>query len=143
MVEVKQNGTVTEAYSYDANSNRLTAETASGSVVAEYDEQDRLTQYGNITYHYTDNGELKQKNDNGQITDYDYDVLGNLRSVSNGQQIDYVIDARNRRIGKKINGQLVQGFLYLGSLNPVAELDGQGNVVSQFVYGSKANVPDY
>ncbi len=54
-----------------------------------------------------------------------------------------MIDARNRRIGKKINGQLVQGFLYLGNLNPVAELDGQGNVVSQFVYGSKANVPNY
>ncbi len=38
---------------------------------------------------------------------------------------------------------MVQGFLYLGNLNPVAELDGQGNVVSRFVYGSKANVPDY
>ncbi len=54
-----------------------------------------------------------------------------------------MIDARNRRIGKKINGQLVQGFLYLGNLNPIAELDGQGNVVSRFVYGSKSNVPDY
>jgi RHS repeat-associated protein len=37
----------------------------------------------------------------------------------------------------------VQGFLYQGSLNPVAELDGDGNVVSRFVYGSKANIPDY
>ncbi len=143
LVEVQQNGTVTEAYSYDANGNRLTTETTTGSVTAQYDVQDRLTQYGNTTYHYTNNGELKQKNDHGQTTDYDYDVLGNLRSVNDGQQIDYVIDARNRRIGKKVNGQLVQGFLYLGNLNPVAELDGQGNVVSRFVYGSKANVPDY
>jgi RHS repeat-associated protein len=29
------------------------------------------------------------------------------------------------------------------SLNPIAELDGDGNIVSQFVYGSKGNVPDY
>ena len=28
-------------------------------------------------------------------------------------------------------------------LNPVAELDGTGAVVSRFVYGTKANVPDY
>ncbi len=53
------------------------------------------------------------------------------------------MDGQNRRIGKKVNGTLVQGFLYQNQLNPVAELDGTGNVVSRFVYGSKANVPDY
>jgi len=42
-----------------------------------------------------------------------------------------------------VNGTLVQGFLYKDQLNPVAELDGRGNIVSRFVYGSKANVPDY
>jgi RHS repeat-associated protein len=30
-----------------------------------------------------------------------------------------------------------------GQLNPVAELDGSGQVVSRLVYASKANVPDY
>jgi len=63
--------------------------------------------------------------------------------LPSGKQIEYVIDGRNRRVGKKVNGQLVQGFLYQGSLNPVVELDGNGNVVSRFVYGSKANIPDY
>jgi RHS repeat-associated protein len=33
--------------------------------------------------------------------------------------------------------------LYQGNLNPIAELDGEGNMVSLFVYGSKANVPNY
>jgi RHS repeat-associated protein len=42
-----------------------------------------------------------------------------------------------------VNGTLVQGFLYQNQLNPVAELDGTGAVVSRFVYGTKANVPDY
>jgi RHS repeat-associated protein len=37
----------------------------------------------------------------------------------------------------------VQGFLYQNQLNPVAELDGNGNIVSRFVYASKGNVPDY
>jgi RHS repeat-associated protein len=49
----------------------------------------------------------------------------------------------NRRVGRKVNGVLVQGFLYEDQLNPVAELDGTGNVVSRFVYGARGNVPDY
>jgi len=47
------------------------------------------------------------------------------------------------RVGKKVNGTLVQGFVYQNQLNPVAELDGSGNLVSRFVYASKGNVPDY
>jgi len=54
-----------------------------------------------------------------------------------------VIDGRNRRVGKKVNGALVQGFLYRNQLEPIAELDGSGNLVARFVYGSKAHVPDY
>ncbi|MEK8018704.1 MAG: RHS repeat-associated core domain-containing protein, partial [Candidatus Parabeggiatoa sp.] len=145
LIEVKQDGVIVEGYTYDDNGNRLSADTTHSSVKGQYDDQDRLTQYGDNTYDYTENGELRLKNSNGQITEYHYDVLGNLRSVQlpDGKQIEYVIDGRNRRVGKKVNGQLVQGFLYQGALNPVAELDGEGNVVSRFVYGSKANIPDY
>jgi len=64
-------------------------------------------------------------------------------TLPDGTQIDYVIDGRNRRVGKKVNGVLTQGFLYGSQLNPVAELDGSGNIVSRFVYGTKGNVPDY
>ena len=112
-----------------------------------YDAQDRLTNYGNVQYTYTANGELLTKNNPvlGQTASFTYDVVGNLRSATlpGGVQIDYVVDGQNRRIGKKINGVLVQGFLYQNQLNPVAELDGSGTVLSRFVYGSKANVPDY
>jgi hypothetical protein len=34
------------------------------------------------------------------------------------------IDGEHRRIGKTVNGSLVQGFLYENQLEPVAELDG-------------------
>lgn len=64
-------------------------------------------------------------------------------TLPDGARIEYVIDGRNRRIGKRVDGVLVQGFLYGDQLNPVAELDGAGNVVSRFVYGSRANVPDF
>jgi RHS repeat-associated protein len=145
LVEVKQNGTVTESYEYDANGNRMQALTSSqGMVTGSYDDQDRLLEYGGNTYTYTANGELLTKTSYGQTTTYHYDVLGNLRQVElPAKTIEYVIDGRNRRVGKKVNGTLVQGFLYQGRLKPVAELDGNGNVVARFVYGSKANVPDY
>ena len=54
-----------------------------------------------------------------------------------------MIDGRNRRVGKKINGVLTQGFLYQDQLNPIAELDGSGNIKTRFVYGSRSNTPDY
>ncbi len=145
LVEVKQDDSVVEAYTYDGNGNRLSALTENGLVVGRYDDQDRLVEYGSTTYEYTANGELRRKENSGEATEYRYDVLGNLRFVllPDGTKIEYVIDGRNRRVGKKVNGVLAQGFLYQDSLNPVAELDGDGNVVSLFVYGSKANVPDY
>jgi len=71
--------------------------------------------------------------------------LSNLTQVSlpNGTTLDYLIDGQNRRIGKKVDGVLTQGFLYQDQLNPIAELDGSGAVISRFIYASKANVPDY
>ena len=56
-----------------------------------------------------------------------------------------MIDGEHRRIGKTVNGTLVQGFLYENQLEPVAELDGAGTLVSRFVYcGCGAgNIPQY
>jgi len=87
----------------------------------------------------------------GQVTSYTYDALGNLLHVGlpaalpdGVQTIDYIVDGQNRRVGRLVNGTLVQGWLYQDQLRPVAQLDGSGtNVVARFVYGSKPNVPDY
>jgi len=94
---------------------------------------------------YTPNGELTSKIEAGATTNYTYDVLGNLTQVTlpGDVTIDYVIDGQDRRIGKKVGGTLVQGFLYKDQLNPIAELDGSGNIVSRFIYADKFNVPAY
>jgi RHS repeat-associated protein len=55
----------------------------------------------------------------------------------------YVIDGQNRRIGKKVNGVMVEGFLYRNQLQPAAWLNGDGTVRARFVYGGKPNVPEY
>jgi RHS repeat-associated protein len=145
LTAVQKNGGTIATYTYDANSNRLAHTTPTGAVTGTYDEQDRLLSYGGTTYTYTANGELQSRTVKGQTTQYTYDVLGNLLRVDlpEGTQIDYIIDGENRRLGKKVNGTLAQGFLYQDQLEPVAELDGSGNVVARFVYGCKQNVPDY
>jgi RHS repeat-associated protein len=145
LTNVIRNAAVTAGYAYDDNNNRVSLTDPGGTLAATYDNQDRLTQYGTTTYTYTANGELRTRNVGGQTTTYEYDSLGNLVAVAlpGGTQIQYLIDGRNRRIGKKMNGILVRGFLYDGPLNCVAELDGTSNVVSRFVYASRDNVPEY
>ena len=141
LVEVKVNGLVSASYAYDANGNRLSRNGVSGT----YDAQDRLLSNGGTSYSYTANGELKRKTQGGANTEYAYDALGNLLQVQlpGDLHIDYLIDGRNRRIGKKVNGTLVQGFLYQDQLKPIAELDGSGTIVSRFVYADQLNVPAY
>ncbi len=145
---VSHDGTPVSTYGYDVNSNRTSYDGPFGTVTeldTDYDARDRLRQYGDTDYTYNEAGELTSKSANGQAVTYDYDVFGNLRQVSlpSGTTIDYVIDAAQRRIGKRVDGTLTRGWLYQDGLNPIAELDGAGNVVARFVYATRPNVPDY
>jgi RHS repeat-associated protein len=98
------------------------------------------------------------KTQGAQVTSYTYDAIGNLRHVTlpNATTVDYVIDGQSRRVGKKVcaapcgagaQAILQQGFLYADQLHVVAELtyDASGILTdtTRFVYGSKANVPDF
>ena len=132
-------------YTYTDNGNRLN----DGSLATDaiYDDQDRLNTYGDNTYSYNDAGQLEEKEDTGasETTTYTYDALGNLRSVTlpDARVITYSVDGVGRRVGKRIDGTLVQGLVYRSGLQPVAQLNGSGGISAQFVYASGRNVPDY
>ncbi len=151
LTDVTEDGNFESHYAYDGDDNRTTFTNASGTVNPTYDVQDRLSTYGPASYAYTANGELTSKTLAGQTTNYTYDALGNLLHVGFSSAlpdgttaVDYIVDGQNRRVGRMVNGTLVQGWLYQDQLRPVAQLDGTGtNVVARFVYGSKSNVPDY
>ncbi len=132
-------------FSHYADDNRTTYQNTGGTVHPTYDAQDRLSTYGTATYGYTANGELTSKTVGAQVTNYTYDPLGNLLHVGppSGSAIDYVVDGENRRVGKEVGGTLSAGYLYQDALNVVAQLDGSGNLVARYVFGSKPNLPDY
>jgi len=141
LVSATRNGQTT-TWAYDANGNRTHE---NGQPIASHDEQDRLIAYGAAQYQYNASGDLQSKTESGVTTHYEYDELGNLLQVTlpGDLTIDYLIDGQSRRIGKRVNGVLTQGFLYKDQLNPVAELDGNGQIVSRFVYADRFNVPAY
>jgi RHS repeat-associated protein len=129
------------SYDYDDNGNLV----SHNGVSATYDAQDRLESLGSATYAHSADGERQSRTQGADTTSYHYDALGQLHQVTlpDGTIIDYLVDGENRRVGKRVDGVLVRGFLYEGALRPVAELDGSNAVVSRFVYATRANVPDY
>jgi RHS repeat-associated protein len=145
LATVARNGTTTESYAYDANGNRTSGTVGAAVSAGSYDVHDRAIQYGAASFTYSANGSLTTRATNGATTSYAHDALGNLRAVvlPSGRRVDYVIDGESRRVGKQVDGRLVQGFLYDGDLRIVAELDGTGEVVSRFVYATGVNYPAY
>jgi len=133
--EVKRNDTLVSTYSYDPNGNRLSHWTPSKVDSGAYDLQDRLVSYSSTRYSYTASGNLKFKVEGIDTTRYTYDNLGNLLSVSlpDGNLIEYCIDGSNRRIAKKLNGQIISKWIYSGGLLPIAELDSANKIVARYV----------
>ena len=108
-----------------------------------YDYDDKGLPYETT---YTLNGELKTKTTAEEgITVYEHDPMGNLIQVvlPNSKVIGYTYDAQNRRIAKTLNGTITERFIYKDQLEPIAKLDGDGNILEQYVYGEISHVPSY
>jgi RHS repeat-associated protein len=145
--EVSIDGAWVRRYDYDANGNRTARVSTVGSENCTYDAQDRLVSCGETHYAYNLVGQLSRQTvtSTGASSHYDYDVYGNLRGVvlPDGRHIEYEIDARNRRIGKRVDGVRQYGLLYQSNLAPVAQLDAHNAVLSTFIYTTRHQVPDY
>ena len=112
---------------------------------AEYDAQDRLLSIGGATFACDANGSLTNKTADGQSTAYSCDLFGQLSGVTlpDGRTVSCDRDALHRVTARRVNGAVVQGWIYKDGLAPVAETAGGTNIVSLFVYGTSPFSPDY
>lgn len=161
--KANKTGVPLESFGYDTNGNRTSCTSGGKSYAGVYDEQDRLSTYGasttwattgDIKYTYGKNGEQKKREiKNGDVWDYAYDPLGNLTSVTQTSggtvtTFTYLVDGVGRRIARKKKvgtgaNTVTNRWIYRDKLAPVGELDATGRLVSLFIYGSRANVPDF
>ena len=63
--------------------------------------------------------------------------------LEDGTSIEYLIDGQGRRVGKKVDGVMDWRLVYRSLLQPVAEVDAAGTVITRFVYATGRNIPDY
>ncbi len=124
------NGASDDTWTYDADGNYLNQD----GTTPHYDTQDRLTDDMFGPCAYTPNGETT----NWAGLSYVFDPLGNLRQDAD----DYLVDGRNRLIGKYYQGTLQVAWVYDDQGRIIAQTDGNGTITEQFVYVTKSNVPD-
>ncbi|MDP3261205.1 MAG: RHS repeat-associated core domain-containing protein [Thermodesulfovibrionales bacterium] len=132
LIEVKKNGTIVENYSYDGNGNRLSDNSRSYS----YSTEDHVITAGTDAYQFDVDGFLTQKTTASGTTTYSYSSRGELLSVtkSDGTVVTYDHDALGRRIAKKINGIVVEKYLWQGMTRLLAMYDGNNNLIMRFNY---------
>ncbi|MBN2164658.1 MAG: hypothetical protein JW717_00105 [Marinilabiliaceae bacterium] len=149
---VYKNGVQTESYSYDSYGNRQIVNKDGFEYSYSTNTNNRLETYtweqsGNtrlVDFEYNNSGQLLGTENktvyNGypQTTssrDYNYDIFGNLNSVTwASQSQDYIYDGYDRQIATYQNGSVKRKLIYgLGS-TPIAELNENDRIINTFVY---------
>ncbi len=148
LVQVDRNGASYATYTYDANGNRIARTDGDGTEWAVTDAQDRLVSYDGESFEYNATGEMTSRTvaATSGTTNYTYSASGRLKTVQlqDGTDIEYIHDALGRRVAKQVDGVTEDRFLYgPGVIEPVAQVDADGNVIERYVYGSSTVVPDY
>jgi RHS repeat-associated protein len=138
LTSVTLNGQVIEEYQYGANGTRTYEQNAMRGIVRtlSYSDEDYLLTAGNTSYQYDVDGFLRTRTSGSQVTAYTYSTRGELLSVNlpDGGLIEYVYDPLGRRIAKKVNGNVVEKYLWKGMTILLAVYDGNDNLLVRFMY---------
>jgi len=131
-----------EQYTYDANGNRASATVNGQTTTASYTLDGQLEVYGDNTYYYDEDGYLSDKTTPEGTTTYTYGTLGQLLSVETPTlNIEYLHNANNQRVAKKVNGVITEKYLWADLTTLLAVYDGNNNLVQRFEYaGSRMPV---
>ncbi|MCP4710403.1 MAG: hypothetical protein GY869_17410, partial [Planctomycetes bacterium] len=119
------------ARNYEMNTHRGIA-----GKIYRYSVEDHLMTAGAVIYKYDYDGFLASKTDGSDITQYDYSSRGELLSVElpDNTVIEYVHDPLGRRVAKKVDGVIVEKYLWQGLTRLLAIYDGADNLLMRFEY---------
>jgi RHS repeat-associated protein len=139
LIEVKQNSVVVETYEYDENGNRtLETNTARGITDKSFDytNEDHIITAGDDVYVFDEDGFLVEWVSATGTTSYDYSLRGELLSVdlTDGRSVTYDHDPMGRRIAKRIDGAVVEKYLWRDNTMLLAIYDSSDNLVMRFNY---------
>jgi len=139
VTNVWKDGSLVEQYGYGASGARTSEMNALRGIASRemsYSDEDHLLTAGNATYHYDFDGFLLRKATPAGDTWYDYSARGELLRVDlpDGRTIEYTTDPLGRRIAKKIDGVIVEKYLWQGLTRLLAVYDGAGTLKMRFEY---------
>ncbi|OGP50206.1 MAG: hypothetical protein A2Y79_07825 [Deltaproteobacteria bacterium RBG_13_43_22] len=139
LLTASRDGSIVEQYQYSSNGTRTYEENTLRGITGwnlVYSEEDHLLTAGSTSYQYNTDGFLTSKTQGGNSTSYQYSSRGELLSVSlpDGRAIEYLHDPLARRIGKKVNGNITEKYLWQGRTRLLAVYDGNDNLLMRFNY---------
>ena len=146
LLTVTKDSILIEEYQYDLNGTRtyeLNSLRGTTERTYSYSDEDHLLSAGSVTYNYDPDGFLTTKTDGSDITGYTYSSRGELLNVTlpDNTVIEYVHDPIGRRIAKKINGIIVEKYLWQGLTRLLAVYDGADNLLMRFEYADDRMPP--
>jgi RHS repeat-associated protein len=136
---VTKDSTLVEKYQYDLNGTRTyemnTLRGIAGRTYS-YSDEDHILSAGSVTYVYDIDGFLTTKTDGHDVTNYSYSSRGELLSVTqpDGRVVEYIHDPIGRRIAKKVNGSIVEKYLWQGLTRLLAVYDSSDTLLMRFEY---------
>jgi RHS repeat-associated protein len=140
-------GSTPYRYTWDVNGNRTSREAGQEPIEAgaNYDAQERLLTWAGATFTHNAMGQRTAVvgGPDGDWT-YTYDIFGNLLRAqqAGGDDVEYIVNASNQRIGRRVNGGPWTWWFYAGGLTPIAEYDADFRLRKVFVYGP-SHAPDH
>lgn len=137
--EAKKNSAVVESYSYDDNNNRVLETNVYKGITGRsstYSDEDHLITFGSDVYQFNLDGFLTRKTTSLGTTSYVYSSRGELQSATlpDARVITYENDPAGRRVAKKINGAIVEKYLWKDATTLLAVFDASDNLITRFTY---------
>ncbi len=136
---VTRNGSLVEDYQYDGSARRsyeFNSLRGTPGKTYDYSTEDHLLAVGDTAYQYDFDGFLTARTRGTQLTQYFYSSRGELLGVvlPNSTVVEYIDEPLGRRIAKKVNGVVVEKYLWQGMTRLLAVYDGSNNLVTRFLY---------